>query len=114
MGLIKSAIKAAVVVKTAHVVHDRIDRRKQQEWVAQGHSPESYPGTPLGGAVGAALGLPPAGPAPAAPAAPAAPSPVASPPSDMFAQLRELGDLRTAGILTDDEFEAQKRRILAS
>jgi len=108
MGLIKTAIKTAVVVKTAHVVHDRIDRRKQQEWVAQGHSPESYPGTPLGGAVGAALGLPPAG------LAPAAPSPVAAPPSDMLAQLRELGDLRAAGILTDDEFEAQKRRILAS
>ena len=32
----------------------------------------------------------------------------------MLAQLRELGDLRAAGILTDDEFEAQKRRILAS
>ena len=111
MGLIKSAIKAAVVVKTAHVVHDRIDRRKQQEWIAQGHSPESYPGTPLGGAVGAALGLPPPGPAPAASPTP---SPVAAPPGDMFAQLRELGDLRALGILTDDEFEAQKRRILAS
>lgn len=110
MGLIKTAIKTAVVVKTAHVVHDRIDRRKQQEWIAQGHSPESYPGTPLGGAVGGALGLAPAGPAPAAPATP---SPVAAPPSDMLAQLRELGDLRAAGILTDDEFEAQKRRILA-
>jgi hypothetical protein len=111
MGLIKTAIKTAVVVKTAHVVHDRIDRRKQQEWVAQGHSPESYPGTPLGGAVGAALGLPPVG---AAPAAQAVPSPVAAPPSDMFSQLRELGELRAAGILTDDEFETQKRRILAS
>jgi len=111
VGLIKTAIKTAVAVKTAHVVHDRIDRRKQQEWIAQGHSAESYPGTPLGGAVGAALGLPPAGPAAIAPAAP---SPVAAPPSDMFAQLRELGELRAAGILTDDEFEAQKRRILAS
>jgi hypothetical protein len=111
MGLIKTAIKTAVVVKTAHVVHDRIDRRKQQEWIAQGHTPESYPGTPLGGAIGGALGFAPAGPTAGAPATP---SPVAAPPSDMLAQLRELGDLRAAGILTDDEFEAQKRRILAS
>jgi len=111
MGLIKTAIKTAVVVKTAHVVHDRIDRRKQQEWIAQGHSPESYPGTPLGGAIGGALGLAPAGPASAAAAIP---SPVPPPPDDLFSQLRQLGELRAAGILTDDEFEAQKRRILQS
>lgn len=111
MGLIKTAIKAAVAVKTAHVVHDRIDRRKQQEWIAQGHSPESYPGTALGGALGAAVGLPPAGPAPVA--SPGSPS-AAGPQGDVFAQLRELGELRSAGILTEDEFEVQKRRILGS
>jgi hypothetical protein len=30
----------------------------------------------------------------------------------MLEQLKQLGELRTAGILTDAEFEAQKARIL--
>jgi hypothetical protein len=32
----------------------------------------------------------------------------------MLAQLRQLADLRTQGILTDAEFETQKAKILAS
>jgi hypothetical protein len=32
----------------------------------------------------------------------------------MLDQLRQLGELRAAGVLTDAEFEAQKARILAS
>src|SRR3954452_2407308 len=39
--------------------------------------------------------------APPAPAAPAAPAP---PQNDMVEQLRRLGELRDAGILTDEEF----------
>ncbi|MBV8948707.1 MAG: SHOCT domain-containing protein [Solirubrobacterales bacterium] len=31
----------------------------------------------------------------------------------MLAQLAQLGELRTAGVLTDAEFEVQKARILA-
>jgi Short C-terminal domain len=30
----------------------------------------------------------------------------------MFEQLRQLGDLKDKGILTEEEFEAQKARIL--
>jgi hypothetical protein len=30
----------------------------------------------------------------------------------MLAQLKQLGDLRDAGVLTDAEFEVQKARIL--
>jgi hypothetical protein len=32
----------------------------------------------------------------------------------MFEQLRQLGELRDKGILTDEEFAAQKARILAT
>ena len=39
-------------------------------------------------------------------AAPPAPSP------DVLEQLRKLGELRTAGVLTDDEFEAKKSELL--
>jgi len=46
--------------------------------------------------------------APVAPPAPAAPPQV-----DLADQLRKLGELRDAGILTDDEFAAQKAKLLA-
>jgi hypothetical protein len=32
MGLIKTAVKTAVAVKTAHVVHNRIQRRQAEQW----------------------------------------------------------------------------------
>jgi hypothetical protein len=34
MGLIKTGLKTAVAVKTAHVVHNRIERRQQAEWAS--------------------------------------------------------------------------------
>jgi hypothetical protein len=33
---------------------------------------------------------------------------------DKLAQLKQLGELKDAGVLTDAEFEAQKARVLAS
>jgi hypothetical protein len=84
MGLIKTALKTAVAVKTAHVVHDRIQRR-------QG-APGAAPGAPAGPTAGAAAG-------------PAAVD-------DTLARLTQLGELRAAGVLTEAEFEAQKARIL--
>jgi hypothetical protein len=53
---------------------------------------------------GAAFGAPPPAPAPA-PAAPAG--------GDLVDQLRRLGELRDAGILTEEEFAAQKAKLLA-
>ncbi|HXD63721.1 MAG TPA: SHOCT domain-containing protein, partial [Solirubrobacteraceae bacterium] len=47
----------------------------------------------------------------AAEAAHAAPAPAAGP--DRLDELKKLNDLRTAGALTDAEFEAQKAKILA-
>jgi len=82
MGLIKTALKTAVAVKTAHVVHDRIQRRQGEKWASE------HPLT-----------------APTHPAV--APAP------DRLAQLAQLGELRTAGVLTDAEFESEKARILA-
>ncbi|MGY1618659.1 PH domain-containing protein [Geodermatophilus sp. SYSU D00691] len=57
---------------------------------------------------GMPYGVPPVAPPPA-PAAPAAPPQV-----DMVEQLRKLGELRDAGILTEEEFAAQKAKILGS
>ena len=44
-------------------------------------------------------------PQPAAPAAPAQ--------DDMLTQLQKLGELKAAGVLTEEEFAAQKAKILA-
>ena len=56
------------------------------------------------GMAGAAFGAP-------APA-PAVPPPAAAPATDMVEQLRKLADLRDAGILTEEEFAAQKAKLL--
>lgn len=38
----------------------------------------------------------------------------AAPVADVAAQIRSLMELRTAGALTDEEFQAQKRKLLAA
>jgi hypothetical protein len=43
----------------------------------------------------------------------AAPPPAAAPARDQVAQLKDLADLKSQGILSDAEFEAQKAKILA-
>ena len=57
----------------------------------------------------AALGAPAAPAPPAPPAPPAAP---AGPPVDMADQLRKLATLRDEGILSEEEFAAQKAKLL--
>lgn len=42
----------------------------------------------------------------------AQPAPAAAPQPDMIEQLKQLAQLREQGILTDEEFAAQKARIL--
>lgn len=103
MGLLKTAATVAV----ASSVHGRIQRRQQQRWAAQDDA----------NAAPAAAPPPPryAVPAPAEqpyaqPPAPA-PAPAASM-TDRLAQLKELGELLSAGVLTQAEFEQQKARIL--
>ena len=52
-------------------------------------------------------------PAPTTYAPPVQPAPVAASGGDVFEQLRKLGELRDAGIVTDAEFEAKKSELLA-
>jgi outer membrane murein-binding lipoprotein Lpp len=46
-------------------------------------------------------------------APPAAPAPTPAQP-DRIAQLKELGELKAAGVLTEEEFQAEKAKILNS
>jgi len=106
VGLLKTAATVAV----ASSVHGRIQRRQQARWASQDQAAAAAaPPAP------AAAAPPPApAPAPAAAAPPPAP-PAAAPSADMgdrLAQLTQLGELLKAGILTEDEFQQQKARIL--
>jgi len=107
VGLLKTAATVAV----ASSVHGRIQRRQQNRWAAQDQSST------------AAVPAPPPAQyaAPAQPqqtyAEPAPPQEPATPPqtadmSDRLAQLKQLGELLSAGVLTQAEFEQQKARIL--
>ena len=100
MGLLKTGLKAAVAVKTADVIHERVLARQQEHAAAHGHL-----------APAAAV----AQPGSAAPMA-AAPAPGAASPDmgDKLAQLKQLGELRDSGVLTDAEFGAQKAQILSA
>lgn len=100
MGLLRTAGRAAV----ASSVHGRVQRRQQSRW-AEAQAAPVAPAAPA---------APPQAPALQAPATPtpAAPAPMST--DVMLAQLRQLGELRNAGVLTDAEFEAQKARILTA
>jgi len=103
-------LKTAATVAVASSVHGRIQRRQQARWAAQDQaSAAAVPATP-----------PPytAGVPPQAYAEPVPPQsgPVGQPETaaanDRLAQLKQLGELLSAGVLTQAEFEHEKSRIL--
>ncbi|HKA95009.1 MAG TPA: SHOCT domain-containing protein [Streptosporangiaceae bacterium] len=103
MGLLKTAATVAV----ASSVHGRVQRRQQARWAAQDQA----------AAAAVAAPPPPAQYAATAPpqqtyAQPAPPQPAGA--NDRLAQLKQLGELLSAGVLTQAEFEQEKARILSS
>ena len=97
-GLIGMAARTAVVAGTATAVSNRVSRRQAGRWATQEqqqYEQQQYAAPP------------PQQYAPP-PAAPAPPSGM----DDKLAQLKELGELKAAGVLNDLEFEQQKNRIL--
>ena len=86
-GLIRGVARTAAVAGTATAVSGRVRRRQEARWAQQE--------TEQGGYYEAA-------PQEAAPPAPA----------DPIAQLKELGELRDSGVLTEEEFAAQKAKLL--
>ena len=86
MPLLRGIARTAVVAGTATAVSNRVSRRQAERW-SQEDQGQYYEE-----------------PAPAAAAAPAA---------DPLDQLKQLGELKASGVLTDAEFEAQKAKILA-
>jgi len=93
MPLLRGIARTAAIAGTATAVSNRVSRRQQNRWAQQ--EDEQY--------------------AQQQPQYAAAPPPAAAAPArDQMAQLKDLADLKSQGILTDAEFDAQKAKILAS
>ena len=88
-GLLRGVARTAVVAGTATAVSNRVSRRQANRW-AQQQQPDPYAQQQYY----------------------QEPPPQYAPPPDPVAQLRELAKLRDDGILTDEEFAAEKRKIL--
>jgi hypothetical protein len=91
-GLLRGMARTAVVAGTATAVSNRVSRRQASRWGAQ-EAQEAYP--------------PQQEYAPPAAVAPAAPE------ADPIEQLTKLAELKDKGVLTEEEFAAQKAKILA-
>ncbi len=86
-GLLRGIARTAAIAGTATVVSNRVSRRQYGRWANQDEqSQEEAPQAPQ--------------------AAPSAGE------DDRMSQLKQLGDLHTQGVLTDQEFAAEKARIL--
>ena len=96
-GLLRGMARTAVVAGTATAVSNRVSRRQAGRWAQQD---QAYPE--------------PAYAPPPQYASAAAPPAATSDPDDMIERLQKLGELRDSGVLTDEEFAAQKARILAA
>ena len=98
-GLLRGIARTAVVAGTATTVSNRVSRRQGQRWAANQPTPQQESAPPQQ--------APPPLPPPAQPAAP-------SGGMDRIAALKQLGGLRDQGVLTEEEFTAEKARVLAS
>jgi Short C-terminal domain len=85
-GLLRGVARTAVIAGTATTVSNRVSRRQGQRWAQQEEQGASPP--------------PPQAAAPAAGGA------------STIDQLKELGELKEQGILTEEEFAAQKAKLL--
>jgi hypothetical protein len=85
-GLLRGVARTAVVAGTATAVSNRVSRRQANRWAQQDEQQYQQQA--------------------------AAPPP--APAKDTVTQLKELAELKEQGILSDEEFAAQKAKILGS
>jgi Short C-terminal domain len=100
-GLLRGMARTAVVAGTATAVSNRVSRRQANRWAAQ--EQQSYEAQ--------------ASQQQAYAQQPAYGAPAPAPADDMdtkIAQLKDLGELKAQGVLSEEEFAAQKQRILGS
>jgi hypothetical protein len=94
-GLLRGMARTAVVAGTATAVSNRVSRRQAGRWAAQDQAQYQAQYSE-----------------PAPPPPPAAAPPPADDNDRKLDQLKELGELKAQGVLTEEEFAAQKAAIL--
>ncbi len=100
-GVVRGVARTAAIAGTASAVSGRVHHRQQQKWAAQNQQAVDAQQAAYDQGVADAQAPPPAAPAPSGGG------------DDVIAKLEKLGQLRDQGILTDEEFAAQKAKILA-
>ena len=93
-GLLRGVARTAVIAGTATTVSNRVSRRQANKWAAQEAPPQES--------------APPQQYAPPPQAAPAGGG------EDRVTKLKDLAALKDQGVLTEEEFAAEKARILGS
>jgi hypothetical protein len=96
MGLIGGMARTAVVAGTATAVSNRVSRRQAGRWAAQDTQQAGPPQQQYEEQYQQA------------------PPPAQDAGDDMLDRLQKLGELKASGVLTEEEFAAQKAKILAS
>ena len=100
-GLLRGVARTAVVAGTATAVSNRVSRRQGERWSQQeqasAYQQQQY-----------------AQPQYAEPQYAPPPQAAAPPEDDRISALKQLGELHAQGILTDEEFAAEKAKILNS
>jgi putative oligomerization/nucleic acid binding protein len=94
-GLVRGVARTAAIVGTATAVSNRVSRRQAGRWAEQDQQAQA-----------AYQEAPPPQQQPAY-------APPPGPSAESLAKLQQLADLKTQGVLTEAEFQAQKQRILA-
>ena len=102
-GLLRGVARTAVIAGTATAVSGRVARRQAEKYTDR--DAQIYADREAAYEQATAQA-----PAPVA----AAPAPAAAPEADLMDQLQKLGDLKAQGILTEEEFAAQKAKLLGS
>ncbi|HET9655663.1 MAG TPA: SHOCT domain-containing protein [Kineosporiaceae bacterium] len=102
-GLIRGVARTAVVAGTATAVSNRVSRRQAARW--NDHQQEQYGSQQeqYGSQRYEEQAYQPSPPPPAR-----------DPGADRLEQLRQLGELKAQGVLTDAEFEREKALLLHS
>ncbi len=100
-GLLRGVARTAVIAGTATAVSNRVSRRQYGRWASQEEQAYQQQPAPVGGA-------------PPEPAYQQQPAPPADDQSRRLAQLSELGKVKAQGVLTEEEFQSEKSRILAT
>ncbi len=103
-GLVRGVARTAVVAGTATAVAGGVRHRQDQRYSAREQAAYDQQQAAYNQGAADAAAQPPPAPAPPAPAAGG---------DDMMAELEKLADMKSKGLLTDDEFAAAKAKILA-